>query len=109
MTGFAATVTGLTADKVAREWADRHVVNFGVPDVITSNNGPQYASCIWRTLQSLQRTRVAFGHAYRAQTNAHAGMTGKRLDDAVQKLSAELKKPWTEVINQAIIAYNDTP
>ena len=104
-----ASAKGLTADKVAREWADRHMVDFGVPDVITSDNGPQYASCIWRKLHSLQGTRLAYGHAYRAQTNGHAEVTGKRLDDAIRKMSTELKKPWTEVVNQAIIAYNDTP
>ena len=66
LTGFVASGKGLTADKMAREWADRHMVDFGVPDVITSDNGPQYASCIWRTLHSLQGTRLAYGHAYRA-------------------------------------------
>ena len=109
LTGFVANGKGLTADRMAREWADRHLVDFGVPDVITSDNGPQYASCIWRTLHALQGTRLAYGHAYRAQTNGHAEVTGKRLDDAIRKMSAELKRPWTEVVNQAIIAYNDTP
>ena len=109
LTGFTASGSGLTADRVAREWADRHLVDFGVPDVITSDNGPQYASCIWRTLHSLQGTRVAYGHAYRAQTNGHAEVTGKRLDDAIRKISTDLKRPWTDVISQAIIAYNDTP
>ena len=77
--------------------------------MITSDNSTHYASFIWRTLHSLQGTRVAYGHAYCAQTNGHAEVTGKMLDDAVRNSSAELKKPWTEVIHRAIIAYNDTP
>ena len=60
------------------------------------------------TLQALQRTRVAYGHAYCAQTNKHAEVTGKRLDGAIRRFSAEMKKPWTEVVNRAIIAYNET-
>ena len=65
--GWAAREEGLTAEAVAREYADRILANFDVPIEITSDNGPQYAVTIWRTLHHLAGTRVAYGQAYRPQ------------------------------------------
>ena len=95
---MATRKEGLTAEAVAREYADRILANFDVPIEITSDNGPQYAATIWRTLHHLAGTRVAYGQAYKPQSNGKAESAGKALDDIIRKLSLDSKLPWLEVL-----------
>ena len=105
--GWAAHEKGLTSETVAREYADRILLLLGVPTEITSDNGPQYAATIWRTLHHLPGTRAAYGEAYRPQSNVKAEWAGKSLDDMFWKISLDFKLPWLEVIPLGIAAYND--
>ena len=101
--GWAAREEGLTAEAVAREYADRILASFDVPIEITSDNGLQYAATIWRTLHHLAGTRCACGQAYRPQSNGKAESAGTALDDIIHKLL------WLEVLPRAIATHNDIP
>ena len=81
--GWPTLEEGLTAETVAREYADRILANFDVPTEITSDNGLQYAATIWRTLHHLASTRFAYRQDYRPQSNGKAELAGTALDDII--------------------------
>ena len=41
---------GLTAEVAARAMVERWWQPFGIPSVVTSDQGPQFAGAFWRTL-----------------------------------------------------------
>ena len=96
--GWPTREEGLTAEAVAREYADRILANFDVPIEITSDNGPQYAATIWRTLHHLADTRCAYGQAYRPQSNGKEESAKKALDDVIRRISLDSKLPWLGVL-----------
>ena len=59
--GRPAQEKGLTAESVARDYADCILSMFDVPVEITSDNGPQYAATIWWKKHHLNGTRTTFG------------------------------------------------
>ena len=96
--GWPTREEGLTAETVAREYADHILANFDVPTEITSDNRPQYAATIWRTLHHLAGTRCAYAQAYQPQSNSKAESAGKALDDIIRRISLYSKLPWLEVL-----------
>ena len=62
---------------------------FGIPSVITSDQGSQFVGQWWRTLCARLGIRQAYSQAYRAQANGRAEVAGKTLIGLLRKLNAE--------------------
>ena len=60
---FPATRKGLRADFVAKQMFQRAWSLFGVPRVVTSDQGPQFAAAWWATMCGCLGIRQAFAHA----------------------------------------------
>ena len=52
---------------------------------------------------------MAYGQAYRAQSNGKAESAGKTLDNIIRKVSLETGLPWLEVLPRALSTCNDLP
>ena len=81
---------GLTAEKTAKmlykEWE-----NFGVPSVVTSDNGPHLASAWWQTMCARLGIRGVYSQAYHHQANGRAEVHGKIFKKYNKKLIDEKK------------------
>jgi hypothetical protein len=68
---------GLTAKKVAiamyRDWWEP----FGIPSIITSDRGPQFAGAWWTTICAQVGIRRAYSQAYHHQANGRAEVIGR--------------------------------
>ena len=80
---------GLTARKVALDMLDRAWGPFGIPSVVTSDRGPQFAGAWWMTMCAGLGVRVAFSQAYHHQANGRAEAAGRQLRVMLRKLNAE--------------------
>jgi transposase InsO family protein len=107
---FPATKLGLSADKVAREMFARAWDLFGVPRVVSSDQGPQFASAWWHTLCGCLGIRQAFGHAYHHQANGRAEVAGKELQRKLRLLHGQGGgSNWVELLPVALRHIHDTP
>ena len=55
--------TGLTAEKAATDMFTKWWLPFGIPSIITSDQGPQFAGAFWKTLCALFGVRSAYSQA----------------------------------------------
>ena len=102
---------GLTADKVAtamyRQWD-----MFGVPSVVASDRGPQFASAWWQTLCAAMGVRRSYGQAYHHQANGRAEVAGQRLMNLLKKLTVDVEVPeasWVTLLPKALRHLHDAP
>ena len=99
---------GLTAKKVALDMLDRAWGPFGVPSVVTSDRGPQFAGAWWRTVCAGLGVRVAHAHAYHHQANGRAEAAGRQLRVMLRKLHAEERGlNWVEALPRALRFIHD--
>ena len=99
---------GLTAKKVALDMLDRAWGPFGVPSIVTSDRGPQFAGAWWRTLCAGLGIRVSHAHAYHHQANGRAEAAGRQLRVMLRKLHAEERGiNWVEALPRALRNIHD--
>ena len=100
---------GLTAEKAAHLLLEGGWEVFGIPAVITSDQGPQFKGQWWRTMCARLGIRMAYSQAYRAQANGRAEVAGKSLISALRRIHAEEGISWMEALPRALWKYHATP
>ena len=107
---FPLSRKGATAAMVAKEIYHRAWSLFGVPRVVTSDQGPQFAAEWWRTLCGCLGIRQAFAQAYYSQGNGRAEAAGRELQRKLRHLREDCPSlPWVEVLPRAVRQINDSP
>ena len=96
------TKEGLTAERAAHLMLDGGWDIFGVPSVMTSDQGTQFAGQWWRTICARLGVREAFSQAHRPQANGRAEAAGKQLVTLLRKLNAEEGINWVEALPRAL-------
>ena len=100
---------GLTAEKAAHLILENGWDTFGIPSVITSDQGPQFVGQWWRTMCARLGIRQAYSQAYRPQANGRAEVAGKSIIDLLRKNWTEDKINCVEALPRALRAYHDNP
>ena len=100
---------GLTSEKAAHLMLDDGWNIYGIPSVITSDQGPQFTGAWWRTLCQRLGVRQAFSQAHRPQANGRAEVAGKTLITILRKLNAEKEINWVEALPRALRIHHDMP
>ena len=105
------TNKGLTAEKVAktmyRQWE-----MFGIPSVVSSDQGQHFASAWWRSLCAAHGVRVAYSQAYHHQANGRVESAGQQVMKKLTKLVVDPSEPkysWVELLPKALRHLHDTP
>ena len=100
---------GLTAKKVAiamfRNWWDP----LGIPSIVTSDRGPQFAGAWWSTLCAQMGIRRAYSQAYHHQANGRAEVAGRELKKQLRKMTDEQKANWVELLPLVRHQMHDIP
>ena len=99
---------GLTAQKAARLLLDTSWGEVGVPAIITSDQGSQFASQWWGAMCSRLGVRQAFSQAHRHQANGRAEVAGKVLQELLRKMHQDGRVNWVEALPRALRIYHDT-
>ena len=114
MSGWIITIPamrkGLQAKSIAKQMYHRAWSLFGVPSVITSDQGPQFAGAWWQTLCGCLGIRQAFAQAYHHQANGRAEVAGRELQRKLRLLHEEYPRvTWVEALPIAVQKIHDTP
>jgi hypothetical protein len=84
----AVPLTSVTAADCAAALLQGWIQRFGVPDIITSDRGPQFTSSLWASLCSLLSISHTQTTAYHPQSNSLVERFHRRLKDALRARSA---------------------
>lgn len=82
---------------------------FGLPDVITSDQGSHFVSSWFDTMAAGLGVRQAFSQAYHHQANGRAEMAGQQLIEKLRKIHADEGINWAESLSVALRNIHDTP
>ena len=98
---------GLTAEKTARlllEWWE----TFGIPTIITCDQGPQFTGQWFKTMCARLGIQVAYSQAYRPQANGRAEAAGKSIKNLLRKFWVENPGTnWVEILPRLLYAYHN--
>ena len=107
---FPENRVGLTAKRVARQTLLHHWDLFGLPRIVVSDKGPQFAAAFWKTLCSQLGIKNAFCHAGYHQGNGRAEVAGKVLKQFMRKIQGEHRDlNWVELLPIALRHLRNTP
>ena len=98
---------GLTGAKLAKLMVRQQWRPFGVPSIVSSDQGSHFVSTWWTTLCSLLGIRQAFSQAYHHQANGRVERAGQQLLEILRKMHAEHKVNWVEALPQVIDRIHD--
>ena len=100
---------GLTAEKLGHLAFENGWNIFGVPSIITSDQGPQFAGAWWRTICSRLGIRNAFSQAHKPQSNGRAEVAGRQFYNILRKIHTDMHVNWVEALPRVLRIHNDTP
>ena len=98
---------GLTGAKLAKEMLKYQWRPFGVPSVISSDQGSHFVSTWWQTLCSLLGIRQAFSQAYHHQANGRVERAGQQIMEVLRKFHVDEKINWVEALPQTLDRIHD--
>ena len=99
---------GLTGQKVAKLMMRHQWRLFGVPSVITSDQGSQFVSGWWKTLCAVQGIRHAYSQAYHHRANGRAERAGQQIMEKARKIQIDEGMTWVESLPQILDRIHDT-
>ena len=102
--------TGLTGEEAAHLMLDSSWGEFGVPSIVTADQGAQFISQYWTTMCARLGIRQAYSQAHRPQANGRAEVACRIIKDTLRKLLND--KPhlnWVEALPRALRIYHDLP
>ena len=100
---------GLSGAEVARSMLKNMWRPFGIPSVITSDQGSHFVNTWWETMCAKLGIRQAFSQAYHHQANGRAEVAGQQIMELLRKLNAKEAINWVEALPQVLDRYHDMP
>ena len=88
---------GLTGAKVALAMVQHQWRPFGVPSVITSDQGSQFVGSWWQTLCGALGVRCAYSQAYNHRANGRAERAGQQIFERLRHEKFDQGLTWVEV------------
>ena len=82
---------------------------FGVPHIVTSDQGPQFAGMWWKTMCRRLGIRQAFSQAHRPQSNGRAERAGQQIMKILRKMNVGEGINWVGALPHALRLYHDCP
>ena len=98
---------GLTGAKVAKAMLKAQWRQFGVPSMITSDQGSHFVSTWWQNMCAIMGIRQAFSQAYHHQANGRVERAGQQVMEILRKLHVEEKINWVEALPQVLDRIHD--
>ena len=100
---------GLTGEVAAHILLDSTWGEVGVPSIVTTDQGSQFANQWFLTICARLGVRVAFSQAHRPRANGRAEVAGRVLQDVLRKLRIVHNINWVEALPRALRLHHDLP
>ena len=98
---------GLTGAKVAKSMLQHQWRPFGIPSVITSDQGSHFIGAWWQNMCAYLGIRHATSIAYHHQANGRAEVAGQTLREVLRKIINEGKMNWVEALPMTLDKIHD--
>jgi hypothetical protein len=98
---------GLTGAKLAKAMLKNYWRPFGIPSIISSDQGSHFVNTWWQTMCSLMGIRQAFSQAYHHQANGRVERAGQQVMEILRKLFVSEKVNWVEALPQTLDRIHD--
>ena len=82
---------------------------FGVPGIVTSDQGSHFVNQWWETLCAKLGVRQAYSHAYLPRANGRAEAAGQAIIQRLKALNQDGELNWVEALPRVLDRYHDTP
>jgi hypothetical protein len=100
---------GLTGAKVAKAMLKNQWRPFGIPSIISTDQGSHFTGEWWKTMCAVLGIRQAYSQAYHHQANGRAEMAGRILLKKLRKIWIHNKINWVEALPAILDRNHDTP
>ena len=107
MVAVPCLMKGLTGAKVARMMLANQWRPFGIPSLITSDQGTQFTNSWWQTMCAHLGIRHSFSQAYNHRANGRAEVAGQQLMEILRKINVEDNISWVEALPTALDRLHD--
>ena len=101
-------MSGWTAKAVAECMISQSWTPWGVPSIITSDQGPQFAGQWWKTICASLGIRQAYSQAYHHRANGRAEAAGYQLLTRLRKIQTQERMCWVEALPAVLRCLHDT-
>ena len=98
---------GLSASAVAKAMLQHQWRPFGIPSVITSDQGSLFANAWWQTMCARLGIKHAQAQAYNHRANGRAEMVGQQLMEVLRKIHTSEHINWVEALPVALDRTHD--
>ena len=99
---------GLTGDKVAELMLEHQWYPFGIPSIITSDQGSQFTSIWWQHMCGRLGIHHIFTPPYHHQANGRAEMAGQQVMELLRKFYNDTGIVWVEALPRVLSCIHDT-
>jgi hypothetical protein len=98
---------GLIASEVAKSMLKHQWRPFGIPSVITSDQGSLFVNAWWQTMRARLGIKHAQAQAYNHRANGRAEMAGQQLMEILRKIHISENINWVEALPIALDRTHD--
>ena len=104
----AAPMTDMTASTVLDTFSHSIISSFGVPESITTDNGTQFCSTIWRQLMRVWGIKSHYTTPYHPASNGLVERFHRRLKESLNALGADDPNQWFWKLPCSMLAIRTT-
>ena len=97
----------LSSEGMAQIFRDRVWQDFGLPEQVISNRGPQFASSFMRDLNQLLGIQSNLSTAYQPQTDGQMERVNQEVEQYLRLFVNYHQSNWSEWLLLAEFSYND--
>ncbi|OIR56751.1 MAG: uncharacterized protein A8A55_2499, partial [Amphiamblys sp. WSBS2006] len=106
---FAKAIPDKTSETVAQFIENEIIRRFGIPDVLVSDNGKEFANVKIKALTSKHGIRHSMTSAYYPQANGLVERTNRTILKKLGCAIRDLEMDWDKALPQTTLAYNSCP
>ena len=104
---FESVPETITAEQTADIFLRRVVSQFGVPESVISDRGPQFTAEVWQRALESMGSRSALATAHHPQTDGQSERTIQTLIRLIQTFASEKMNEWEELLPMLQFSFND--
>ena len=98
----------VNAEQTADVLLKRVITQFGVPEIVISDRGPQFSSEVWQRVLKLLGSQAALASAHHPQTDGQSERAIQTLLRLIRAFASEQENLWEELLPLLQFALNDT-
>jgi hypothetical protein len=108
MSHYAATVTNISAPKLARVFIDNVVRLHGLPSNLISDRDPRFTSSFWKSVWKQLGTSLSMSTAFHPESDGQTERQNRTLEESLRHYTAYHQDDWDEHLSILELAHNNS-